>query len=48
MEQVSEKNAGVLQVKGQRKRVGWFPADYVTLLGYAATSLQTTQLTVSL
>ena len=40
----------MLKAKGQRKRIGWFPADYVTLLGTAATALniQTTQLAVSL
>ena len=24
---------GELQAKGQKKRIGWFPADYVKLLG---------------
>ena len=23
----------MLKVKGQRKRIGWFPADYVTSFG---------------
>ena len=37
-------------MKGQRKRIGWFPADYVTLLGATATAVdkQTTQLAVSM
>ena len=50
--QVRKKSAsgwweGELQARGQKKKIGWFPANYVKLLGSSARSTPNTEASMS-